>query len=351
VAIASIGLGISAFRWLVDWLTPAAVPSSPSIEASRTNEAALAAGSVEAALDAGVPGLSPEITPNEKFYVVSKNVLRDPTVNEGAWRLEISGLVSRPVSLSYAQIRRMPSAIQYFTLQCISNEVGGDLIGNAAWRGVWLADLLRDAGIGPGAVDVVFRAADDYSDSIPIAKAMETGTMLAYEMNGEMLPRAHGFPARLLAPDLYGMKNVKWVTRIEVLDYDFKGYWQTKGWTDVSTMNTTSRIDAPRNNSYLRPGPNYVGGVAVAGRRGVRRVEVSADGGHTWTQAVTKPALGPNAWVLWLHRWDIPEGTIDHRLLVRATDGNGEPQSAIGRETIPDGASGYHAITIRIAHT
>ena len=213
-----------------------------------------------AALARGVPGLSTEITPNDKFYTVSKNVFRDPSVDPSAWRLQISGLVDRPMTLSYDDVRALSASSQYFTLVCISNEVGGELIGSAQWRGVQLGYLLRQAGVKSGAVDVIVRAADDYTDSIPIEKALQEGTMLAYEMNEMVLPRNHGFPVRLLVPDIYGMKNVKWVTGIEVVEYDFKGFWQLRGWSDVATINTTARIDIPRNSSFLRPGPNYIGG-------------------------------------------------------------------------------------------
>jgi DMSO/TMAO reductase YedYZ molybdopterin-dependent catalytic subunit len=299
------------------------------------------------AIASGVPGLSPEITPNDKFYTVSKNVFRDPSVNERDWRLDVGGLVERPFALTYEELLGMPSSTQYFTLQCISNDIGGDLIGNALWRGVSLGDLLRRAGVRDGAVDVVLRSADDYHDSIPIAKAWQSDAMVAYEMNGVRLPQNHGFPARLLVPDIYGMKNVKWLTKIEVVDYDYQGYWMVRGWSDVATMNTTSRIDVPKNGSSLRSGRNYVGGVAVAGQRGIQAVEVSTDGGATWAPAAVKPGLGPNAWVLWLYEWSLPEPGAETRVLVRATDGNGMLQDGTVRGSLPDGATGYHTITIR----
>jgi DMSO/TMAO reductase YedYZ molybdopterin-dependent catalytic subunit len=344
-------LGLSGFRWLAGRLGPPPVPSVASVEASQTTAAVAAAPNLEAAIAAGVPGLSPEITPNDKFYVVSKNFLRDPEVNAQTWRLEVGGLVDRPMTLGYEDMKALPSSSQFFTLQCISNEVGGELIGNADWRGTSLANLLTRAGVKREAFDVVFTADDGYTDSIPIEKAMQPDTMLAYDMNGEPLPQKHGFPVRLLAPDLYGMKNVKWVTKIEVVEYDFKGYWMQRGWTDVSIMHTTSRIDFPKNGSYLRPGVSYVGGVAIAGQRGIQRVEVSTDGGQSWTPAVMKPALGPNAWSLWLHEWQMPEGaeTSQYQLVVRATDGTGAVQTATVQETVPDGATGYHTVVVRAA--
>ncbi len=348
VGVGGLVVGVATIQWLVDRLTPVATGAA-STQAALTKAALAGAGDLVEAIQKGVPGLSPEVTPNDRFYVVSKNLIRDPVVNEYSWRLEIAGLVERPMTLTYEDLKALPAASQYFTLQCISNEVGGSLIGNALWRGVPLADVLRQAGVKAGAVDVALRAADDYTDSIPIRKAMEPSTMLAYEMNGELLPKVHGFPARLLVPDIYGMKNVKWITKVDVIEYDLKGYWQTKGWDDTATMHTTSRIDLPRGRSNLTAGENFVGGVAVAGARGIRTVEVSTDGGASWAPAAIKPALGPNSWVLWLYRWELPEADPERRLLVRATDGTGVLQTSEVRDTLPEGSSGYHAITVRLA--
>jgi DMSO/TMAO reductase YedYZ molybdopterin-dependent catalytic subunit len=349
LAVGGLVAGIAAFQWIAERLTPSAT-SAVSAEAARANAVIANAADLVEALSAGVPGLSPEITPNDRFYVVSKNVFRDPVVNERTWRLEVTGLVDRPMVLTYDAMRALSSAGQFFTLQCISNEVGGSLIGNAAWRGVGLAHVLSQAGVKPGAVDVVLRAADDYADSIPIEKAMEPAAMLAYEMNGAVLPQAHGFPVRLLVPDTYGMKNVKWLTKIEVIEYDLKGYWQTRGWDDTARMNTTSQIDVPKNGSNLIAGRSFVGGIAVAGSRGVRNVEVSTDGGASWRPATMKPPLGPDAWALWLYEWALPaEDANPRRILVRATDGTGAVQISETRETLPAGATGHHTITVRPA--
>lgn len=351
VALGGSIAGAAAVRWVIDSLTPPEVPAILSGEVARTNAILSSAPSLARAIELGIPGLSPEITPNDKFYVVSKNVFRDPSVQEAAWRLEIKGLVDRPLTLTYQEIKTLPASNQFFTLQCISNEVGGELIGNADWRGVHLADLLHRARVQTSAVDVILRAADDYADSIPIEKALQTGTLLVYEMNGQVLPKEHGFPVRLLVPDIYGMKNVKWVTSFEVVDYDFKGYWQTRGWSDIATINTTARIDIPKNGSFLSSGANFIGGIAHAGQRGIERVEVSLDGGRTWEPAVAKAALGPNAWALWLYRWNAPAIEPGQKLMARAMDGTGAIQPATVRETLPDGASGYHAIVVRRAES
>src|SRR5688572_24245470 len=169
--------------------------------------------------------LPPEITPTEDFYHISKNFV-DPKVEEEGWSLQISGMVEQPYKLTLAEIKALPSVSDYRTLSCISNEVGGDLISNAGWKGVRLKDLLERAGVKPGAVDVALSARDGYSESFPIAKALDPDVIAVYEMNGAPLGDDHGFPLRLLVPDIFGMKNVKWLTRVDVVNYDFKGFWQ-----------------------------------------------------------------------------------------------------------------------------
>jgi len=298
-------------------------------------------------LFAGIKDLPPEITPNDRFYVVSKNPPGfDPDLDANRWSLEVTGLVARPLKLTYDQIRQFPAVEQFQTLECISNEVGGDLISNARWKGARLRDVLQQAG-GPGvkAVKVAFRCADGYTESIPIADALNPTTLLAYEMNGERLPPRHGFPVRLLVPGLFGMKNPKWITRIEVVDYDFQGYWERSGWSDEAVVKTMSKFTTlPRTAA---PGEVPLGGVAYAGDRGVRDVEVSTDGGKTWQKAEVKPALGPFTWVLWAAIWT-PTGPGEYTLKVRARDGGGVVQTAREAPTLPDGASGYHTLRVRV---
>jgi DMSO/TMAO reductase YedYZ molybdopterin-dependent catalytic subunit len=283
-------------------------------------------------------GLALEVTPTADFYQVSKNIV-DPEVDVRSWSLEIDGLVDRPMRLSYADLKAMETIEQYATLECISNPVGGDLIGNARWKGVRLRTVLEQAGVQPTVRDVVLRAADDYSDSIPLDRALRDGTLLVYEMNDAPLTPTHGFPVRLLVPGIYGMKNVKWITRIELVDYDYKGYWQQRGWDDRAEYKTMSRIDTP-HGSASRAGAT-IAGIAFAGDRGISQVEVSTDGGATWAPAEIKAPLSPYSWVLWQHRWTPSRaGKVD--VQVRATDGRGDTQTAKRAEPIPDGASGYH---------
>ncbi len=290
--------------------------------------------------------MPPEITPNDRFYVVSKNVV-DPTVDLARWRLEIRGLVDRPLSLAYDDLRRLPAREEIVTFECISNEVGGDLISTARWRGVPLAYLLEQAGLRPEARKVIVRAWDDYSTAIPVDRAVHPSTILAYEMNGEPLPHKHGFPVRLVTPGLYGMKNPKWVTAVEAVDYDYLGFWEQRGWSDQAVIKTMSEVIVPSRTLAVRtPGPVRLGGVAFAGDRGILRVELSFDGGRTWRPAELRPALSRYSWVLWVAEWNPPPGS--YRVVVRAVDGSGQLQDATPRPPLPDGASGYHSITVRI---
>ena len=305
------------------------------------------AAAAQSALGRVKDGLPAEITPSSQFYVVSKNPPGfDPVVDAAKWSLQVGGLVPHPLRLTYDDLRAMPAVEQFQTLECISNEVGGDLISNAKWRGVRLRDVLMRAG-GPGAkaVKVAFRCADGYSESVPIGDAMNPTTLLAYEMNGEPLPTAHGFPVRLLIPGLFGMKNPKWITKIDIVDYDFQGYWEASGWSDEAVVKTMSKF-VPLNRTY--PFEEIgIGGVAYAGDRGIKEVEYSTDGGKTWQKAEVKPPLGQFTWVLWAAIWK-PTGPGQYTLRVRAKDGQAVVQTEKQTPTLPDGASGYHTIRVRI---
>jgi DMSO/TMAO reductase YedYZ molybdopterin-dependent catalytic subunit len=194
-------------------------------------------------------------------------------------------------------------------------------------------------------VKVAFHCADGYTEAIPLGDAMNPTTLLAYEMNGEPLPPAHGFPARLLVPGLFGMKNPKWIRRIEVVDHDFQGYWEKSGWSDEAVVKTMSKATTLQRTHTLGEVP--VGGVAYAGDRGIKEVEYSVDGGKTWQKAEVKPALGPFTWVLWAAVWT-PAGPGEYTVKVRATDGSGVLQPAKETPTLPDGASGYHTLRVRV---
>ncbi len=295
-----------------------------------------------------IRGLSSEVTPVGKFYTVSKNIF-DPSVDARAWQLVLRGKVERPLTLTLDELRQLPSVTKPHTLMCISNEIGGDLISNAIWKGVPLKALLEKAGIRPGANKLILRGRDRYSDSFPLSAALLEGTILAYEMNGKPLERQHGFPARILVMGLYGIKNVKWLSELEVVDYDYKGYWQGHGWSDTARYKTFSRIDVPNPGAQLKRGEkNWVAGVAFAGDRGVQAVEVSVDGGKSWRQAPLKLATGDHTWTLWALEWTptIPGGAT---LIVRAVNGRGRVQPVGPKPPLPDGVEGLHTVPVTVA--
>jgi len=287
-----------------------------------------------------IQGLTPEITPNHRHYVVDESII-DPDVDAGSWKLRIDGLVARPLTLRYDQLLSMPALEQYVTMQCISNQVGGNLVGTAKWTGVPLAALLeRAGGVSDKAVRVVFHAVGGYSDSLPVGKATDGATVVAYGMNGQTLPRAHGYPVRVIAPGIYGMKSVKWLQRIEVVDYDYKGYWQRDaGWDNLAVIKTASRIDVPGELSSVK-GQATVAGVAWAGDRGIGRVEVSLDGGRTWRPAILRRQISGTTWRQWRLPWH-PTTSGRTVLQVRAIDGRGEAQTAEAAPPHPSGSSGY----------
>ncbi len=296
---------------------------------------------------ARIKGLATEVTPIRTFYLVSKNIF-DPAIDAKTWTLAVKGKVERPYRLVLDELRRLPGVTKPHTLMCISNEIGGDLISNAIWKGVPLKTLLEKARVQPGAKKLILRGRDGYSDSFPLTVAVLDGTMVAYEMNGKPLERQHGFPARALVMGLYGIKNGKWLSELEVVDYDYKGYWQLRGWTDTAVYKTFSRIDVPAPGATLRRGErNWIAGVAFAGERGVRAVEVSLDGGSSWQSARVKPALGDHTWVLWAFEW-IPATPGPATLTVRAVDGTGALQSVGPTPPLPDGVEGLHTISVKV---
>jgi DMSO/TMAO reductase YedYZ molybdopterin-dependent catalytic subunit len=254
--------------------------------------------------------------------------------------------VNRPLSLAYDELLRLPAVERFQTLECISNKVGGDLISTAKWVGIPLPMILERAGVrSSAAVEVVFRAAAGYSDSLTIEQAMDESTLVAVGMNDHVLPREHGFPARLLSVGTYGMKNPKWLERIDVVARPYTGYWEDRGWSKRAIVKTGSRIDVPHRGDVASK-PVTVAGLAFAGDREISRVEVSTDGGSTWQPAELKRPLSPYAWRLWKYRWTPPAGSGRSLIRVRAYDGRGVVQSAVPALPHPDGASGYDGTAI-----
>jgi DMSO/TMAO reductase YedYZ molybdopterin-dependent catalytic subunit len=292
--------------------------------------------------------LQDEVTSNADFYHVSKNAV-DPTVNANGWKLQIEGLVNTPYSLTLAELKsNFPPQTQYQTLTCISNPVGGPYISNAKWKGVPLKAILDKAGVKSSVKRVVFKAADGYTDSIDYEKALDPQTLAAYEMNDSPLPDDHGGPLRLLIPNIYGMKNAKWVTNISLIDdANYEGYWQQQGWDNTAIINTESAITFPSDNQSVKAGQaTIIRGFAFAGERGVQKVEVSTDGGQTWNQANLKEALSPNSWALWNYSWTPATSNKSYTILVRATDKTGTLQTSTQADTFPSGSSGWHTIVV-----
>ena len=218
-----------------------------------------------------IAGQTPEITAAKDFYYVSKNLVSDPSINATQWSLKIAGMVNAPYNLSYDELRALPSVRQYHTLECISNEVGGNLMSNALFTGVRLADVLNRAGIQSGASLVTFRADDDYSDSLHLSQALNPDSLIVYLINGDPLPQAHGYPARLLIPGLYGMKNGKWLTSLTVGSGTYDGYWEQRGWTHEAMVKMTARIDVPSDGDLLTAKPTAIAGVATPAIKASRR--------------------------------------------------------------------------------
>jgi DMSO/TMAO reductase YedYZ molybdopterin-dependent catalytic subunit len=293
---------------------------------------------------APVSGLTAEVTRTSDFYYVSKNLVGDPQVSQGTWNLAITGLVNAPYSLTYTDLASLPKIERYHTLECISNEVGGNLISNAYFTGVRLADVLNKAGIQTGASTMVFHCADGYSDFLHLSQALNPDSLVVYLINGQPLPQAHGFPARLLIPGLYGMKNGKWLTSLQLATGSYTGYWEQQGWTNEARVKMMSRVDVPLDGDLLVAGTHYIAGVAYAADRGIARVDVSTDGGQTWEPATLRRPLGNLTWVLWEYPWHATSGR--YVIASRAIDLQGNVQIPAYAPPLPDGSSGYDAVSV-----
>ena len=290
------------------------------------------------------------ITPNDLFYCVTKNVV-DPSVNVDLWHLEIGGLVQNAATWRFQDLVGFKPTTQETTLMCISNGLDAGLISNAAWKGFPFRDLLDQAGVLSGAARVRLHGVDNYTDTIPLEKAMDPTTLLAYEMNGVPLPDRHGYPLRVIVPGYFGEKNVKWLTRIEVADANAKGFYETQGWGPDFIVPTRSRIDVPDDWAFVSLGkliaPIEVKGIAFGGDRGISRVELSFDDGQTWNDAEIYYSGGDLAWSLWKAQWT-PAAAGDYALIVRATDGDGDVQEWEEDRGPFSGVSGLHKINVRV---
>ena len=303
-------------------------------------------------LDDEVRGISPyitPITPTDEFYRID-TAIRPPQVNPDNWRLRFTGMVDRPYQLTFDDILAMDLSDHVITLSCVSNPVGGQLVGNAMWTGVPLAVLLERAGVQGAANQVVGRSVDDFTAGFPIGAVHDgRNAILAIGMNGDLLPISHGFPARLVVAGLYGyVSAVKWIDEIHLTTWDgFDGYWVPRGWSKRGPIKTQSRIDTPRSNARLRVGETTsVAGIAWAPTRGIERVETKIGGGD-WTPCHLGQALGDESWVQWHREWT-PDRSGTHRIQVRATDGTGTTQGGSSVPPRPNGAEGWHNLRVDV---
>lgn len=289
---------------------------------------------------------TPEVTPADRLYVQSWN--RTPSFDASRWTLGVGGEVERPLTLSAADLAARPHVRQFVTLICIGNTVSGEQIGNVEWSGARLTDLLEEAALRPTARKLLLTAADRFTQTLTLDLARDPDVLVATGMNGGPLTPDHGHPARLVVPGRYGVKSVKWVTRIDAVpDAGTLGYWERQGWDDAAVVRTTSRVDTPTFFQRIPQSPVLVAGVAFAGRRGIASVEVSTDGTRTWQPAGLRPPKGPYAWTLWAYRF-APRQTGLHVLAVRATDGLGGRQEATRERAFPRGSGGLHEVIVHV---
>jgi DMSO/TMAO reductase YedYZ molybdopterin-dependent catalytic subunit len=302
----------------------------------------LAAG---ADLAPSTPGLTPIVVPNDQFYRIDTALL-SPSVDTATWELRIHGLVERETTLTWDQLTSLPMFEQYCTIACVSNEVGGYLVGNAKWTGVRLREVLDIAGPTTSATQLVGRSVDGWTAGMPMGwvRHPDREPMIAVQMNDEPLPRIHGYPARLIVPGLYGyVSATKWLTELELTTWEsFDAYWVPLGWAKEAPILTQSRIDTPRYN--IAAGRVPIAGVAWAPDRGISKVEVGIDG--EWHDAELSTPISDTTWVQWVVPWDATAG--QHRLSVRATDGWGLLQEETPTRPAPDGARGWHTVTIDV---
>lgn len=310
-----------------------------------TRRVAVPAGTLDRS---GIEGLSPYVTPTADFYRID-TAYQVPVVDADRWRLRITGKVDRELTFTYADLLARDLVEVPITIQCVSNEVGGDLIGTARWIGVPLRELLEEAGVHDDADQVVGQSVDGFTAGFPTEVARDgRDALVALGMNGRSLPGAHGYPARLIVPGLYGyVSATKWLEEIRLTTFaDEEGFWIPRGWSRLGPIKTQSRIDVPSAGSDLAAGTQPIAGVAWAPHRGIERVEVRVDDGP-WRAATLGRVASADTWVQWRLAWDAAPG--DHTIEVRAVDGTGAVQTARRSRPDPDGAPGHHTIDVSVS--
>jgi DMSO/TMAO reductase YedYZ molybdopterin-dependent catalytic subunit len=341
VGIGAIAAGAFG-RTAITSATSSPLPSTP-LPAPVDVVAPLPAG---ADLAPETPGLTPIVVPNDRFYRIDTALLV-PSVDTETWQLRIHGLVERETTLTWDQLISLPMFEQYCTIACVSNEVGGHLVGNTRWTGVRLREVLAMAEPTPVATQLVGRSVDGWTAGMPMSWVMDPARepMIAVEMDGQPLPRQHGYPARLIVPGLFGyVSATKWLSELELATWEsFDGYWVPLGWSKEAPILTQSRIDTPTGD--IAAGRLPIAGVAWAPDRGIAKVEVGID--DVWSEARLSIPISDATWVQWRLDWEATPGT--HRLQVRATDGTGTLQEEIPSRPAPDGARGWHTVTVNVA--
>jgi DMSO/TMAO reductase YedYZ molybdopterin-dependent catalytic subunit len=344
----SVAVGVAGASALVGQRL--AGPSSAVVRARTTlriPRPAEPAPPLPAGANLDIRGLSPFVTPNASFYRVDTAILL-PEVDPASWQLRIHGMVDREITITFADLIRQPLIEHYITLCCVSNPVAGPYIGNAKWLGASLATLLRSAGIRSGASQLLCTSVDGFTSGTPVQVVMDgRDALLAVAMNGSPLPVAHGFPARMVVPGLYGyVSATKWVTDINVTTFaDAQGYWVPRGWSQQAPIKTESRIDVPNGSAPVPAGRAQVAGVAWAQHKGIDAVEVRVDGGR-WNQARLAAVPGIDTWRQWVWDWDATPG--NHTIEARATDATGYTQTAFQAPPEPNGATGYPSVAVSV---
>ncbi|PRB40877.1 oxidoreductase [Arthrobacter sp. MYb23] len=311
-------------------------------------EPATPAQTIPAGASLSVDGISPLVTPNPDFYRID-TALTVPAIDPPAWKLRVTGMVEREVEIDFATLLAKPMTERHITIACVSNNVGGDLIGNALWLGWPVRELLAMAGPKAGADMVLSTSNDGWTASTPLeALTDDRDALLAVGMNGEPLPLEHGFPVRMIVPGLYGFVSAtKWLTELKVTRFaDDTAYWTPRGWSDHGPIKTQSRIDVPRSGRTVQSGKVQFGGVAWAQHRGINRVELRVNRGP-WQQATLAGAISTDTWYQWQLGLDLTPG--DYEVQVRATDSTGVPQTEDKAPVAPDGATGYHTINVKVS--
>jgi len=307
-----------------------------------------AAATLPPGVDPDVEGITPFVTPNDDFYRID-TALIVPQVSAETWKLRIHGMVERELELTFDDLLAREQISEYVTLSCVSNPVGGPYVGNALWQGVRLDAILAEVGVDPAATQLVSRSNDGWTCGTPVSSVIDgRNAMLAFGMNGEPLPAEHGYPVRMVVPGEYGyVSATKWVVDMELTTWDaYDAYWVPRGWSQQAPMKALTRIETPRRGRPVVAGPVAIGGTAWAVHRGVSAVEVRIDDGE-WQRANLAAVPSTDTWRKWWYSWD-DASSGEHRIEARCVDGLGEVQTDEVAYVAPDGASGYHVVTVEV---